>query len=55
MINNHKKSCNTHLSNHRDDFRIMHGFFMANRRLRCPDEQERRIVIDIEKIKEIII
>ena len=55
MINNHNKSCDTQLSNHRDDLSIMHGFFMANRRLTCPGKQERRIVIDIEKTKEITI
>tara|TARA_B100001057_G_C22675199_1_gene881501 strand:+ start:875 stop:1045 length:171 start_codon:yes stop_codon:yes gene_type:complete len=56
MIYNHTKSWNTQ-NYHRDGMNPMHGFFMAKRRLTCPEKQERRIVIDTENknSKEIII
>lgn len=56
MIYNHIKSWNTHL-NHRGDIYVMHGFFMAERRSKCPEKQERKTVTGIEtkNIKEITI
>jgi len=55
MINNHIKSWHTEDPNYRDRIPPSHGFFMATRRIQCPERLERRTVINIENKKEEII
>tara|TARA_Y100001972_G_C7463206_1_gene236267 strand:+ start:288 stop:455 length:168 start_codon:yes stop_codon:yes gene_type:complete len=52
MINNHIKSWYTDKANNRDGIKALHGFFMAQRRNKCPERLERRIVTNIENKKE---
>ena len=55
MINNHIKSWHIQKRNHRDGRHPTCGFFMAQRRNRCPERLERKIVTNTENRKEEII
>jgi len=47
----------THNNDDRDGTNALHGFFMATRRLRCPESLERKnvTIIGNKNLKEIII
>ena len=55
MINNHIKSWHTDKPNYREGILLLHGFFMAQRRNKCPERLERRIITNTETKKEEII